>query len=305
MDKTGWKTYCFGRYLVDLPQEAKVRSAYKIWGIEIENMPAENATTLKALVDKREADLKVGKHESGESMFVRRVDHKNGSVILFSWNSPRRKYMMNEESYLVTNNPWRAYKYIGEISANKQDHAVSLISALAANIRARDDSEIPAGPGFCIDERLITGSEYQSERFEVGITLPQHPNALITIRANTGAEHDRLLERVDKFFATAVVGSLAGLKVLRKQERDVGPIQAEEYATAASGNGQRVYAFAWESQGKDTSLSEQNVAAALKVLEQPVVTEHTPYRPAFKSDDEALQLWDAIIDSIRLRPGAV
>ncbi|WP_454709910.1 T6SS immunity protein Tli4 family protein [Cupriavidus nantongensis] len=30
-----------------------------------------------------------------------------------------------------------------------------------------------------------------------------------------------------------------------------------------------------------------------------------PYQPAFQSDDDALQLWDAIIDSIRLRPGAV
>jgi hypothetical protein len=41
------------------------------------------------------------------------------------------------------------------------------------------------------------------------------------------------------------------------------------------------------------------------VLEQSVVTERTPYLPAFQSDEEALQLWDAIIESIRLRPGAV
>ncbi|MEQ6351560.1 T6SS immunity protein Tli4 family protein [Ralstonia pseudosolanacearum] len=156
---------------------------------------------------------------------------------------------------------------------------------------------------LCLQIRFM--QQRRSEGFQVGITLPQHPNALITIDASTGAEQDRLLKRVDKFFATAVAGQLSGLKILRKRQRNVGPIEAEEYATAASGNGQRVYAFAWESQGKDKSLSEQNIVAALKVLEQSVITEHTPYRPAFKSDEEALQLWDAIIDSIRLRPGAV
>ncbi|MEM5273425.1 T6SS immunity protein Tli4 family protein [Cupriavidus taiwanensis] len=88
-------------------------------------------------------------------------------------------------------------------------------------------------------------------------------------------------------------------------ERNVGAIPAEEYATAATGNGQRVYVFAWESQGKNKSLSEQNVSAGLRVLEQPVDSPQTPYQPAFQSDDEALQLWDAIINSIRLRPGAV
>ncbi|ASL76625.1 T6SS immunity protein Tli4 family protein (plasmid) [Ralstonia pseudosolanacearum] len=305
MDKTGWRTYCFGRYLVELPPEAKVRSAYKMWGIEIESVPAETPATLKARIDKREGELKASRHESGESMFVRRVDYGNGSVSLLSWNSPRRKILMSEESYFVATNPWRVFRYNGEISASRQDHAVSLIGALATNIRARSDKEIPSGPGFCIDEGFVAGGEYRTEEVQVGITFPQHPNALITIDASTGAEQDRLLERVDKFFATAVAGQLSGLKILRKRQRNVGPIEAEEYATAASGNGQRVYAFAWESQGKDKSLSEQNIVAALKVLEQSVITEHTPYRPAFKSDEEALQLWDAIIDSIRLRPGAV
>ncbi|SOY87436.1 conserved protein of unknown function [Cupriavidus taiwanensis] len=176
---------------------------------------------------------------------------------------------------------------------------------MAANIRSRADNEIPTGPGFCIDQGFIAGNDYRSESVQVGITLPQHPNAFISFDASTGAEEDRLLERVDNFLAKAVAGPLAGLKVLRKRERNVGTIPAEEYATAATGNGQRVYVFAWESQGKNKSLSEQNVSAGLRVLEQPVDSPQTPYQPAFQSDDEALQLWDAIIDSIRLRPGAV
>ncbi|APF89488.1 hypothetical protein BC427_24465 (plasmid) [Ralstonia solanacearum FJAT-91] len=302
----GWKTFCFGRYLVDLPAQVDVKVSYKIWGDVIESVQWEGGGKLNAEISNREFELKAERHKKIDgSMFVRRQAHHNDSFSIVSWKAPYSKELMWVDTYLVTSGPWRVFRYSGDVAPEKLDSALSFADSLSTNIRSRDDHEIPIGPGFCIDQGFIAGSDYRSEGFQVGITLPQHPNALITIDASTGAEQDRLLKRVDKFFATAVAGQLSGLKILRKRQRNVGPIEAEEYATAASGNGQRVYAFAWESQGKDKSLSEQNIVAALKVLEQSVITEHTPYRPAFKSDEEALQLWDAIIDSIRLRPGAV
>ncbi|WP_418338291.1 T6SS immunity protein Tli4 family protein, partial [Pseudomonas citronellolis] len=54
----------------------------------------------------------------------------------------------------------------------------------------------------------------------------------------------------------------------------------------------------------DGSLSEPNITAGLGVLERDADSHGNPPPPAFRSDQEALELWDAIIDSIRLRPGA-
>ncbi|WP_242405240.1 T6SS immunity protein Tli4 family protein [Cupriavidus taiwanensis] len=301
----GWSTHCFGRYLIDLPPQANARASYKLWGADIERLTVPNAASLQGKVEQRTIALQSMAHDTAGSMLVRRIDHGNGSTSLLSWSSPRRTILMYEEAYLATTSPWQAFKYSGDISASRQAMAVAFLNTLAANIRSRADNEIPTGPGFCIDKGFIAGNDYRSESVQVGITLPQHPNAFISFDASTGAEEDRLLERVDNFLSKAVLGPLAGLKVLRKRERNVGTIPAEEYATAATGNGQRVYVFAWESQGKNKSLSEQNVTAGLHVLEQPVDSPQTPYQPAFQSDDEALQLWDAIIDSIRLRPGAV
>lgn len=34
MDTTGWSTYCFGRFLVDLPPSVRVTASYEIWGEE-------------------------------------------------------------------------------------------------------------------------------------------------------------------------------------------------------------------------------------------------------------------------------
>ena len=305
MNKTGWRTHCFGRYLVDLPPQAVIRTSYKVWGDPITYSIGKTPESLKSEIRKREAQLKAIPHKKLEgSLYVRRVSHQNGSVSLISWKAPFSKELMWMESFLVATDPSRVFHYEGDISPDKQETAVALADSLAKNIRSRADNEIPTGPGFCIDQGFIAGNDYRSESVQVGITLPQHPNAFISFDASTGAEEDRLLERVDNFLAKAVSGPLAGLKVLRKRERNVGAIPAEEYATAATGNGQRVYVFAWESQGKNKSLSEQNVSAGLRVLEQPLDSPQTPYQPAFQSDDEALQLWDAIIDSIRLRPGA-
>lgn len=305
VDKSDWKTHCFGRHLIDLPPRATIRAAYKLWGSEIERMPEAESTSLHGKIEKRAIALQTMGHDTAGSMLVGRINHGKGSTSLLSWTSPRRTILMHEDAYLITTGPWQAFKYSADISASRQAMAVAFLDTLATNIRSRAGNEIPTGPGFCIDKGFIAGNDYRSESVQVGITLPQHPNAFISFDASTGAEEDRLLERVDKFFPAAVAGPLVGLKVLRKRERNVGAIPAEEYATAATGNGQRVYVFAWESQGKNKSLSEQNVSAGLRVLEQSVVSPQTPYQPAFQSDDEALRLWDAIIDSIRLRPGAV
>ncbi len=92
-----------------------------------------------------------------------------------------------------------------------------------------------------------------------------------------------------------------GIETLRKRERG-GAVPADEYLVASTDKGQRLYTFAWEAQGKDGSITEPNISAALGVLERsPDSSGKLPALP-FKSDKEALALWDTIIDSVRLRP---
>lgn len=305
MDKIGWKTYCFGRYLVDLPPTAKVSASYKIRGNNIDYLAGEGPDSLKIKLATREAELRSQRHTKiNASMFVRRVEHAGGAITLLSWKAPYSTALMWRDSYLISEKPWQVFRYSGDVSQDRQNIALRNTENLATNIRSRADDEIPTQPGFCIEKGFVAGVEYHPESFSVGVVFPEYPNARVSIDASTGAEQDRLLDRVDKFFLASVGGAALGLTVLRKGARPVGSIEAQEYATAASDKGQRVYAFAWEAQGKDRSLTEQNIAVNLQVLEQSVVTPRTPYQPAFQSDEQAMQLWDAIIDSIRLRPGA-
>ncbi|KAF1712526.1 hypothetical protein CSC70_03160 [Pseudoxanthomonas kalamensis DSM 18571] len=125
----------------------------------------------------------------------------------------------------------------------------------------------------------------------------------ISFWSSTGTTETTLLERADGFLQ-GIAKSIAGLHTLRKGKRNIGPIRAEEYLIAASANGERSYGFKWESQGKDDSLASPTLSLELNVLERGEGDDGNPPPPAFESDEEALELWDAILDSIRLRPGA-
>lgn len=302
MNTAGWNTHCFGRFLIDLPPEARIGASYKIRGDQMKRLPISHRE-LEERVSYREQELKAQTHETEGTMFIRRVDHGGSSISLISWESPRRKRMKREDAYFVANDG-TVFSYGGMLSADREHVALDNSAYYARKLRSRAPDETPAGPGFCIDGGYIAGQEFMNEEFRVGIALPEHPGMQMSFRSRTGAAGSGLLERAGGFLRTEVLGGAAGLDTLRKRRRPVGPIPGEEYLVAASDKGQRVYAFKWETQGKDASLSEPNLGLDLGVLERDTDDDGNPPPPAFESDEEALQLWDAIIDSIRLRPGA-
>ena len=50
LDASGWKTYCIGRFLVDVPPNANVSGIYEIWGHNIERL----ILSLRAAITTRE-----------------------------------------------------------------------------------------------------------------------------------------------------------------------------------------------------------------------------------------------------------
>lgn len=165
----------------------------------------------------------------------------------------------------------------------------------------RADNEIPTEPGFCIDGAYIAGSEHMDEEFNVSVGFPKYPKVYFSFMAYVVGEPGKsLLERTGGIMSE-LTSQFAGLKVLRKAKHPVGPVPGEEILTAGSDKGQRLYAFRWDYPGKADSLAEPRLVVDMGLLEQTP----PPPPPPFKDDDEALELWDAVVDSIRLRPGAV
>ena len=300
MDKTGWITHCFGRFLIDLPPKAEINAGYYLWGDNIEALD-DTPTTLAIRVDEIEKKLKSEQHRKIQgSMFVRRLNLASDSAGLLSWSSNASTEMYKLDTYAISKPAWRAYRWNGSVSQDREVQGVQSANSLAQDLRSREPNEIPSESGFCIERAYIAGNTFQMESFETGITFPEYPGVRFQFSSSTGAEENRLLDRVGGFLMGAAK-LVVGIETLRKRERD-GAVPADEYLLAGTDKGQRIYTFAWEAQGKDESITEPNISASLGVLERSPDKNGNPPPPPFKSDKEALDLWDTIIDSIRLRP---
>ncbi|NBF06987.1 hypothetical protein GV819_32495, partial [Pseudomonas sp. Fl5BN2] len=300
MDKSGWVTHCYGRFLIDLPPQAEINAGYDLWGDNIKALD-DTPEALVARIGQREKELKSERHKKIQgSMFLRRLDLGDGSTGLLSWKSNASVEMYLLDTYAISTPTWRAYRWKGGVTRDRETAGIESATSLARNLRSREANEIPTEPGFCIDRAYIAGDSFQMEDFGIGVTFPEHPGAFLSFRSSTGAEQDRLLDRVGGFLMGAAK-LVAGIETLRKRERG-GAVAGEEYLLAGSAKGQRAYTFLWEAQGKDESISEPHLKAELSVEERSSDEHGNPPAPTFKSDKAALELWDAIIDSIRLRP---
>ncbi len=299
MDKSGWITHCFGRFLIDLPPQAEVRAGYYLWGDNIEALD-ETPAALAAKINQREQELRSQQHDTKGSMFVRRYDLGKGSTGILSWASDASIESYYLYAYAVSEPVWQPYYWRIEMEPDREPRGIEIAKNLVRDLRSREPSEIPTEPGFCIDRGYIAGDHFQSERFDIGVTFPDHPGAHFEFTSSTGAEENRLLDRVSGFLAGAA-RMVLGIETLRKRERG-GAVPADEYLLASTDKGQRIYTFAWEAQGKDDSIIEPNISAALGVLQRSPDSNGRLPAPPFKSDKEALAFWDTIIGSVRLRP---
>lgn len=301
MQKTGWKTHCFGRLLVDLPAAATINGKYEMRGAAIEKAPAIAQGNAAGYIDGRERELRAQKHATKGSMFLRRADFPGGSAMLLSWDQPGQEYTWKHDTYLVSGN--NVFMRSGLVSPSLADRADEQEGGLARGFSARGN-EVPSGTGFCIDGGFIAGNEYWPESFQVHVKLPAHPGASLIISSTTQNQVEpSLLDRTGGI--GAVLAARPGIGTLRKGKTRDTAIDGEEYLVAGSDDGQRLYTFAWEVPGKAESVAEPNITVELMVLKQNRVGEDNPYRPAFTDDEQALELWDGVVRSVRMRPGSI
>ena len=302
LDTADWTTHCFGRHLVDLPPNARIdQPIFKMFKEQIKLTKIRSAAELEDVVAAREAELKSQKHDTAGSMFIGRELGEKRAITLKLWSTSNSKDIVRIETFFISNNPFHCYSYnsLGELERLKI--GLSIRNDISAALTSRDPRTIPTTLGFCIEQGFIAINELNTESFDVSIGLPGRKDVSFGISTYVqGKVDESLLERTSGLMGS-VIGIATGTSTLRRGKHPVGPIDAEEILVAGTEHGKRLYAFEWEAPGKARSIAEPHMSASLGVLEGQYKTN----AESFKDDDEALALWDAVIDSIRLRPGAV
>lgn len=298
------KPVCFGRFVIDVPEDAQVVWGGTAFGASIATLVNEAPNVLKIIAEKEREILNSG-NSNPEITESRQGDTRN-TYLLAYWEDKHAKRVGLEEiwTYVVSNA--NVFIYMSSIGDNEQRSDVLSRSAhVAQRLRARAPDEIPTNPGVCIDHGFIADNsgKYQ-EIFQIGFRFPSMPDLSFSMSSNKDAQRDegllaRAREVEKRAHGTEYEAGLRHLKKLRVGKREVGRWQGEEllYVYDDKKEG-RHHEFTIESQGVryDKNLPFWNAQ-----LHTGVVGNRAGEKASGLTDDEAIVVWNTLLNSLRLR----
>ena len=296
-------TFCMGRFLIDVPAGSTLSGGnYKYDFIRIEPVKAMTNEEFEKEVGKRESDLRSAKNKkTRQSMLLQAVQHENGTRMLASWEVDASTAEIRIWGYRWING--HRFLLRDDVDDDKQELGMNRVQEALSRLRPRadTDTDIPVDPGFCFAGGFIANPRWRNEEASLDIDIAGHPDAFVSVWIYPLASYKRDKPLLDRMGGMAqFLGNLAtSVRVLRKGDRQVGPYPGQEYlATAPGSNGMRSHAFVWETQGDGTLATP-----AIKIeLTTGYHDGKGNQQKTSLTDQEAMKLWDDVLNSFRLRP---
>lgn len=309
------KILCFGRYAIEVPQEAQLipGSAVLDSGIEVISGGLEKA--------KHRADEKMRKVKWEDD--TAEITYYGPGPIANSWQVRYFESKYHKEDNALFFDTYLSkdqLTFVLDDSISKGETESTVIArqlARAESLRLRAAEEIPTEPGFCIEHGFMPSDRYVAqETISAGIYLPSLPDVTFSISSNKDAyaDYDKarfeemkrnelpLLARIKDAQKTQGA-SYPKRDVLREGKRDVQHWKGEESLIRRPDG---THDFEWAFVGTPTDVanpSEFHAAMFTKVKDNLVGAADK----ASVSDDEAVALWDKLLSGLKFRvkvPGA-
>lgn len=290
------KTWCIGRFMVTLPANAEIkmeRDSYFFYTVESKK---SSRPEFNSFVNGREETLRKERHKSGTPLLQKTIPVGSDGRLLTFWGNRSASRLVNIEGYRYLNG--RQFSISDRFSISKEQIALTSTKATLLSIRSRDRSEIPSAPGFCIDYGFIPDEGYNNEELNVSFVFKGQPDMHLHIDTLIKEPGPTLLERTKDVLSS--LGSLAGyIHTVRSGKRALGPLVGEEsLVKVPTEGGNTGHQFTWETQGEDRS----DYPFISIVFETALKGDSLDGRPSSLNDKQALELWDSILSSFRLRP---
>jgi len=301
-------SFCVGRFILDVPAQAKLPHLFQrihgMGGVEISGGIARTAYDLRA--KEKEAELRAKPHQ------------KEGSVLHEVWRPEGvdgTLFVHRDSDYAIGHFAILAYFWrdgrmftfhYGASNDGIQESKDELMRAFSS-IESRANDEIPKAAGSCIESAFLPGSGFRSESVSADFDFPDYPNLKVFLLTNVtdSPDDEGLLARTarhtpafEKSYPTAKV------ETLRRAKRTVNGAAGEELFEVlkedkndpyTKPNGDR-YRAHWEFVGVANSMEKPELEIRLNYDDKPGSKRLTA--------EELLALWDAVVNSLRPRPGA-
>ena len=294
-------TFCLGRFLIDMPQGARLHGAgYKYDFAQIEKPKAMSLEQFNKVVNEREAQLKAVKHRVEPSLLRQTVRPNASSRILVFWEQDFTSAGVEIEGYRWIDGT--RFLVTDEADTEKQALAVERMEQIVSGLRPRTVSDIPTDPGYCFEGGFIANERWKSgEEIDISFRFPDHPGAALVVQIyplRASRRDPPLLDRVGGVMGA--IGAVANrVQVLRRGDKAVGGFKGQEYLVAGSDHpGKPGQLFTWETQGEGT-LQEPVIKIELRTGK--VDDKGNPQATRW-SNEEAMAVWDRILMSFKVRP---
>ncbi|GJI99010.1 hypothetical protein RugamoR57_57280 [Duganella caerulea] len=299
-------TLCFGRFLIDVPAGAHIRELGQQATIMYGEIRSESLSGgVEAFTKKmaaRELDARKGKNPKDyQFVEVKKTAVPNTRIFISSDDVFGEKLfrleMYHWDSgilYSLAQGPYEEEK-IGRI-------VQGLETSLIAHLRPRAQGEIPSEPGFCFKDGFVAndGVEEHFEEARMQINFKEWPDVWVSVYSQTvpKAGDLSLLQRLAQHPDSSL--EKANIKTFRQRKREVNGFKGEEVLDLLpTEEGIKQHLFTWEAVG-----AVKNIFAPLLSVEFETATlpPNGPRPRPSLTDDQAIKLYDTIVNSIRLRP---
>ena len=309
------KILCFGRYAIEVPQEAQLIPGNAVLNSSVEIV----AGGLEKAKGRANEEFRKAKWENDSA----EITYNGPGPIEDSWQVRYFSSKFGKEDNLLL---FGTYVSKGEITfvlgdaintGESENMVVARQFAQAKSLRLRAADEVPTEPGFCIEHGFMANDRYVAqETISAGIYLPSLPDVTFSVSSNKDAyaDYDKarfeemkrnelpLLARIKA--AQKTQGALYPKRdVLREGKRDVQHWKGEESLIRRPDG---THDFEWAFVGTPTDVanpSEFHAAMFTKVKDNLVGAADK----ASVSDGEAVALWEKLLSGLKFRvkvPGA-
>jgi hypothetical protein len=312
------KLVCFGRYAIEVPEEASLTMGGIGVPSEVEVISGGVAAIELRLANKvakiRDIDTaEITFNGDGPVESSRQIRYYEGSL-LKEYGALYFQTYHQKGDFIFIYGDAVASKISGTIDSEAATAKRQAILANSLRLRALD--EAPMEPGFCIQHAFVPERSYaRQETADAGFFFPSLPDVTFSISSNKDAYGDyppaefetykpelSLLYRIEQ--AKKEQGMhYPSRTVLREGKRDVQHWHGEESLIKRADG---VHDFEWAFVGTPRDVanpSEFRVVMFTKVQHNTVGAA----KVASVTDDEAVALWDKLLSGLKFRvkvPGA-
>lgn len=303
------KCVCFTRFIMDVPADATVVYGRMTVDAEIERY-VERAFEAEKIIE-----LQMSENREGYRLFGRSGEIDKLAEAPISTNDDRVKHVVgitgfnkySLDTFVVLGRDVYVLNSKGilrrEIYKFMRDNEV-----VASMLLIRLENEIPEEEGVCIDG-AFTPQNPDFENIELGVRLAEFPDVHLSISIIKHSDYAepqeefliRHNEALNRSRASGLGEWVDRLRFLRKAQRRINGWNGYEILTQfpAWESAKEGHQFAFWSTGAPNDPLHPQVDIK---LDTGIKGNSTRGVPSSLTDDEAIALWDRLLNSIRIRP---